>query len=89
MFRAPPRKFLFMFYNELWCSLSAIRDFPALALETLRIVLLFAFTYSGEHLVIHLKTFSSWSLCFGVVVRMSILDTKVAGSNLSINIFSP
>ena len=24
-----------------------------------------------------------------VVVRMSILDTKVAGSNLSINIFSP
>ena len=26
---------------------------------------------------------------FGVVVRMSILDTKVAGSNLSINMFSP
>ena len=25
----------------------------------------------------------------GVVVRMSILDTKVAGSNLSINMFSP
>ena len=27
--------------------------------------------------------------CIGVVVRMSILDTKVAGSNLSINMFSP
>ena len=25
----------------------------------------------------------------GVVARMSILDTKVAGSNLSINMFSP
>ena len=25
----------------------------------------------------------------GVVVRMSIFDTKVAGSNLSINMFSP
>ena len=28
-----------------------------------------------------------WTI--GVVVRMSILDTKVAGSNLSINMFSP
>ena len=30
---------------------------------------------------------SLWTI--GVVVRMSILDTKVAGSNLSINMFSP
>ena len=30
-----------------------------------------------------------YELRFGVVVRMSILDTKVAGSNLSINMFSP
>ena len=29
----------------------------------------------------------SWSI--GVVVRMSIFYTKVAGSNLSINMFSP
>ena len=28
-------------------------------------------------------------ITIGVVVRMSILDTKVAGSNLSINMFSP
>ena len=28
-------------------------------------------------------------MTIGVVVRMSILDTKVAGSNLSINMFSP
>ena len=28
-----------------------------------------------------------WTI--GVVVRMSIFDTKVAGSNLSINMFSP
>ena len=31
--------------------------------------------------------FFLWTI--GVVVRMSILDTKVAGSNLSINMFSP
>ena len=36
-----------------------------------------------------IKTKSSQSQTFGVVVRMSILDTKVAGSNLSINMFSP
>ena len=29
------------------------------------------------------------SSTIGVVVRMSILDTKVTGSNLSINMFSP
>ena len=28
-------------------------------------------------------------MTIGVLVRMSILDTKVAGLNLSINIFSP
>ena len=32
---------------------------------------------------------SSSITTIGVVVRMSILDTKVAGSNLSINMFSP
>ena len=35
---------------------------------------------------INLTTFKR---IIGVVVRMSILDTKVAGSNLSINMFSP
>ena len=31
----------------------------------------------------------SYTWTIGVVVRMSILDTKVASSNLSINMFSP
>ena len=34
-------------------------------------------------------TYCTFTHTIGVVVRMSILDTKVAGSNLSINMFSP
>ena len=40
------------------------------------------------HLASH-KILSDAQHTIGVVVRMSILDTKVAGSNLSINMFSP
>ena len=44
------------------------------------------YLYFLNHIMIEIYPLL-WTI--GVVVRMSILDTKVAGSNLSINMFSP
>ena len=48
---------------------------------------------SGCHLTMNAHASNIAQMCYiatiGVVVRMSILDTKVTGSNLSINMFSP
>ena len=41
------------------------------------------------YIYVYIYMYGINSRTIGVVVRMSILDTKFAGSNLSINMFSP